>query len=186
MNHEQDAPQVPKAHKDGYVSTIVYAAVGLIILVLVAAAFLTGDGGRPQQGDPAPDFALELLDGSHISLSDLRSQVVVLNFWASWCGPCRREAPALQQVWETYEAKGVVFLGVSYRDAKGASQDFIDAFGITYRNGFDARGQISRAYGVTAVPETFVIDRQGRIVWSHIGEIEAETLVQQLEQLEGM
>jgi len=186
MNHEQDAPQVPKVRKDGHVSMIFYAVVGLIILVLVVAAFLTGGGGRPQQGEPAPDFTLELLDGSQISLSDLRGQVVVLNFWASWCAPCRSEAPALQQVWEMYEDEGVVLLGVSYRDAKGASQDFIDAFGITYRNGFDARGQISRAYGVTAVPETYVIDRQGKMVWSHIGEIEAEALIQQLEQLEGM
>jgi DsbE subfamily thiol:disulfide oxidoreductase len=132
----------------------------------------------------APDFALTLLDGSEISLVGLRGQIVVLNFWASWCSPCRREAPALQRVWEAYRDQGVVFVGVTYQDAEAASLAFIEEFGITYANGVDAMGRISSEYGVTAVPETYVIDRDGRLVWSQIGEVWEETLVEQLARLQ--
>ena len=116
-----------------------------------------------------------------MSLADLRGQVVVLNFWASWCAPCRREAPALQSVWETYKDQGVAFVGVTYHDAEGASLAFIEEYGITYPNGVDEMERISRDYGVTAVPETYVIDRAGRLVWSQIGEVQAQVLIRQIE-----
>jgi cytochrome c biogenesis protein CcmG/thiol:disulfide interchange protein DsbE len=122
------------------------------------------------------------LDGSEITLSDLRGQVVVLNFWASWCAPCRREAPAFQHVWETTHDQGVVFVGVTYHDVPDASLSFIEEYRITYPNGADEMGRISSAYGVSAVPETYVIDREGRLAWSQIGEVQAEALIRQLER----
>ena len=177
------APKAPVAHRKSDVSTVISGIVGLVLLALLAYAFLSSGGGRPQPGDPAPDFTLVLFDGSEVSLSDLRGQVVVLNFWASWCLPCRQEAPALQRAWEMYEDKGVVFLGLTYKDAENASRDFVEEFGITYSNGIDPKFRIGRDYGVTAVPETFVIDRDGKVVWFHIGEVSLDALTEQLAQL---
>jgi cytochrome c biogenesis protein CcmG/thiol:disulfide interchange protein DsbE len=163
--------------------SILWMVVPLAIVGLLAFGFLSSGHSRPQLGEPAPPFTLALLDGSQVALRDLRGQVVVLNFWASWCDPCRREAPELQQVWEQYQDRGVAFLGVTFQDARGASQAFIERFGLTYPNGVDERGRISQAYGVVAVPETFVIDRDGKIAFVHIGEVRAETIVQDLEAL---
>lgn len=184
MTH-QEMPSTPEVQKKSNATAIVSAIVGLGVLALLALAFLSPSGGRPRQGDPAPDFAVVLFDGSEVSLSDLRGQVVVLNFWASWCTPCRREAPELQAVWEMYEGKGVVFLGLSYKDAKDASRAFIEEFGITYPNGADPRGKISRTYGLIAVPETFVIDAEGKVAWFHIGEVQSDELARRLAQTIG-
>ena len=180
----QEFPNASEPMLDRNVTTIISAGVGLGLLALVAFGFLAPGGGRPHQGDPAPDFSVALLDGSQVSLGELRGQVVVLNFWASWCVACRQEAPVLQEAWETYESTGVIFLGVAYKDAKDASQEFVREFGLTYGNGFDERGRISRAYGVVAVPETFVIDRDGSVAWVRIGEIQTGELSEQLEQMQ--
>jgi cytochrome c biogenesis protein CcmG/thiol:disulfide interchange protein DsbE len=178
-------PESPEGRPKRNLSTRLSVAVGLVLLALLAYGFLSSrEGGRPQRGEPAPEFTLDLLDGSTTTLDDLRGRVVVLNFWASWCSPCRLEAPALQSVWETYQDQGVVFVGVTYRDAEGASMAFIEEYGITYPNGVDKGSRISRDYGVTAVPETFVIDRQGQVAWFQIGEVREETLVWQLERLQ--
>ena len=162
------------------VTRILSIVVGLGLLALLAFAFFSPYGGRPLQGEPAPDFSLDLFDGSEVSLSDLRGQVVVLNFWASWCNPCRQEAPDLQEMWEMFEGRGVMFLGLSYKDAEDASRAFIQEFGITYPNGADPRGKIGRSYGVTAVPETFVIDAEGKVAWIKVGPVQADELVRRL------
>jgi cytochrome c biogenesis protein CcmG/thiol:disulfide interchange protein DsbE len=172
------------SQRGGSVPRVLAAVVGLGLLGLVAFGFLSSNGGRPQPGEIAPAFDLVLLDGSPISLDDLRGQVVVLNFWASWCGPCRNEAPALQSVWEAYQDRGVVFLGINYRDAPAASQAFIQEYGITYHNAVDVRSRVSTMYGVTAVPETFVIDGQGKVAWVQIGEVTAETLARELDRIQ--
>jgi DsbE subfamily thiol:disulfide oxidoreductase len=179
---EQSAAQEAGAKRN--LSTPLFVAVGLVLLALMAYGFLSsGEGGRLQPGEPVPEFDLELLDGSSLRWSDLQGQVVVLNFWASWCAPCRREASDLQAVWEAYRDQGVLLVGITYRDAQDASRTFVDEHGITYPNGVDEMGRISDAYGVTAVPETYVIDRQGQLAWSQIGELRAEVLTRQLEQL---
>lgn len=165
------------------VTMLVSAAVGAALLILLALAFFLPGGGRPAPGDPAPDFDLVLLDGSEVSLSNLQGQVVVLNFWASWCMPCREEAPDLQAVWETYRDKDVVLLGIGYKDAADAMQAFMEEFRLTYPNGVDPQGRIGRAYGVTAVPETFVIDAAGRVARFYVGQVSAADLAQQLAQL---
>jgi len=163
-------------------STHLFVAIGLVLLVLLTYGFVSSrDGGRPQPGELAPGFSLTLMDGSELALSDLRGQVVVLNFWASWCSPCRREAPAFQSVWEATKDRGVAFVGVTYRDAQDASLAFIEEYGLTYPNGVDEMGRISDDYGVTAVPETFVIDREGRVAWLQIGEVQADLLARQIE-----
>ena len=180
---DQETAQTPNPQGKGNVSLTIWIVVGLGLVALVAFGFLSPRVSRPQPGEPAPGFSLPLFDGSEVSLGDLRGQVVVLNFWASWCAPCRAEAPGLQSVWEQYEDRGVVFLGVTYKDAEAASLEFVETFGITYANGVDAQGRISRAYGVVAVPETFIIDRDGDVAWVHIGAVKADALSRELARL---
>jgi peroxiredoxin len=176
-------PQAPAARTKSRLTTALPVIVGLGLLVLVTYALLSSDDGRPQPGDYAPDFTLTLFDGLEMSLKDLHGQVVVLNFWASWCTSCRQEAPELQKTWEMFEDQGVTFLGVTFKDAGDASRDAAREAGITYPNGIDVKNRISSAYGVSAVPETFIIDREGKIVWFHAGAVNAETLVEQLAQV---
>jgi DsbE subfamily thiol:disulfide oxidoreductase len=178
---DQEPASTPEVSSKRNLSTSLSVAVAVVLLALLTYGFLSSrSGGRLQRGELVPDFTLALLDGSEVTLAELRGQVVVLNFWASWCAPCRLEASALQSVWEAYRDQGVVFVGVTYHDAQGASLAFINEYGITYPNGVDKRGQISRDYGVTGVPETYVIDREGRLTWFQIGEVDAEELSQQV------
>jgi cytochrome c biogenesis protein CcmG/thiol:disulfide interchange protein DsbE len=97
-------------------------------------------------------------------LTDLRGQVVVINFWASWCLECRVEAAALERTWRDYRARGVTFVGIDWLDTEKEALEYIRRYGVTYPNGPDLRGRIGRTYYLTGVPETIIIDRQGRIV----------------------
>jgi cytochrome c biogenesis protein CcmG/thiol:disulfide interchange protein DsbE len=126
---------------------------------------------------PAPDFQLTLFDGSFVRLSDYRGKAVVLNFWASWCIPCREEAPLLEAAWRALKDRDVVFLGVNIQDSEEAATAFIREFGLSFPNGRDAAAKIAIDYGVYGIPETFFIDRQGRITAKVIGPLGPETLV---------
>jgi cytochrome c biogenesis protein CcmG/thiol:disulfide interchange protein DsbE len=120
----------------------------------------------PKVGAPAPSFSLARLDGAGaVSLRSLRGKTVVLNFWASWCDPCKREAPALEQLWQQYRGKGVVVLGVDSGDAKRDANRFLSAHGITYPIVVDPRELVAaNRYGVPGLPATFVVDPRGRLV----------------------
>jgi cytochrome c biogenesis protein CcmG/thiol:disulfide interchange protein DsbE len=138
--------------------------------------------GRVQEG-PAPDFSLTSFEGETISLSDLKGQVVVLNFWASWCPPCREEAPYLERIWREYQDKGVFFIGVDYVDIEPEAVAYIDEFDITYFNGPDLRTSISQAYQIQGVPETYFISKSGEIAHVHVGPLvppDLETLIEEL------
>ncbi len=113
--------------------------------------------------EPAPDFQMPLFDGSVINLSDYRGEVVVLNFWASWCGPCRWEMPAFERMYQEYGDKGVMFVGVAISDDPANAQAFADEVGVTYPIGADFAGRIARVYRPTTMPTTFFIDREGVI-----------------------
>ncbi|MGH2740306.1 MAG: TlpA family protein disulfide reductase [Actinomycetota bacterium] len=133
---------------------------------------------------PAPPFELEALDGNRtISLSDFAGDVVVLNFWASWCGPCRVEAPGLQRVWEAYRDRGVQFLGVDYRDDRFAARAFQDEFGITFPSVFDPAGELAFDYGLFGLPSTFIINREGRIVFHYTGIVTESLLHDSLDEV---
>ncbi|MCI0790999.1 MAG: TlpA family protein disulfide reductase [Chloroflexi bacterium] len=112
-------------------------------------------------GEPAPDFVLDLFDGSKVRLSDFEGKVVVLNFWASWCPPCRREMPAFERTWQEYRDQGVVFVGVAVQDNEADSRAFAKKVGVTYPIGMDWNGRILRSYRPTSMPTTFLIDREG-------------------------
>jgi cytochrome c biogenesis protein CcmG/thiol:disulfide interchange protein DsbE len=131
----------------------------------------------------APELTLPRLgeDGT-MTLASLRGKVVVLNAWASWCPPCKDEAPALQRAYERWKDRGVVVLGLDFQDTTADALAFVDRHGITYPNVRDGSGDVVSRWGVTGPPETFFIDRQGRIV-SHVpGPLDLQTLDRAIEQ----
>lgn len=167
-------------------SVVTLAVAGLIALIavgLVRKEPLTGASGAARVNRPAADFTLPLFSGGEITLSSLRGKPVVINFWASWCPPCREEAPILEKVWRQYRNKEVTFIGVDIQDAEGDARAYIKEFGITYPNGPDIGGRITIDYGVSGIPVTFFVNREGRIVSRWVGAINEPLLVARIEEL---
>jgi len=129
-----------------------------------------------REAGQAPDLTLQVFDGGMFPLADQRGKVVVVNFWASWCPPCRAEAPRFVAASQKYRDRGVVFVGVDINDNPVDARAFLQEFGIDYVNGPDEKLAITEAYGVTGLPTTLIIDRQGRIRQRWQGEIQAEQL----------
>ena len=140
-------------------------------------------GGRPLVGQSAPDFRLSLLDGETVSLAGLRGQVTVVNFWATWCPSCVEEMPDLQAVWEAYDDQNVAFLGVAFQDEEATVRSAMAEYGTTYAVGLDTGDRIAEQYGITGIPETFIVGPDGRVAYVHIGPITAATLSAQLDAL---
>ena len=142
------------------------AVAGLLGLLIWR---LTHQTKPPKIGGPAPAFSLKRVDASGtLDLASLRGKPVVLNFWASWCVPCKGEAKMLEQAWQQYRKQGVVFVGVDYNDVTSDARTFLAHHGVTYPSVQDGSGNVADRYGVSAVPETYFIDRRGRLVGSHI------------------
>lgn len=140
------------------------------LLALVAFQLRSSQQGILRGGEPAPAFTLTTFDGEMINSADLEGQVVLINFWASWCLPCEQEAAALQSAWELYAQRGdVLFLGIAYVDTEAESLAYLEKWNITYPNGPDLGTTISHAFRMRGVPETFVINRQGEIAFVKIG-----------------
>jgi len=119
----------------------------------------------PGVGSVAPAFTLRRLGGpGRVSLASYRGKPVVLNFWASWCEPCKSEAAVLERDWASYRDRGVVFLGVDYHDLTSDARRFVSAHALTFPMLQDGSGSVTGRYGISQVPETYVLDRQGRVV----------------------
>lgn len=162
------------------------SSIFLIGFVAILAANMMTVKSEDLQGMQAPDFTLPLFDqfeAETVSLSELEGQVVVVNFWASWCVECYREAELLEQAWRDYNDEGVMFIGVGYLDTEKEALAYMEKYGITYPSGPDIGDKISKAYGLAGVPETFFIDRQGQIAHVQIGPIERAELYALLDNL---
>lgn len=175
------------------------ALLGLLGYKLAGnAGWLRGGGGVASGGVPgqffngqlvptafrqAPDFTLPLFSGEQLRLADLRGTPVVVNFWASWCPPCRQEAPLLERTWRAYRPRGVTFVGVDVWDTEQDARKFLRDFDITFPTGPDPRGQITIDYGLAGIPETFFIDRRGQVTRKWIGPFTEETLRAFLDEI---
>lgn len=175
---------------------IILGAIGAIgAIVAVAAVFVVAlnlvgqQGARPTPGTPAPDFVLGAYDGyeagfpQDLKLSNLRGKPVVVNFWASWCVECFKEADALETTYRKYKDQGVVFLGIGYLDQDKPALDYLKQYDITYRNGIDVQQRISRAFRITGVPETFFIDKNGIVREVTIAPLSEAQLSASIEKL---
>ena len=131
----------------------------------------------------ARDFSLATLDGATIDLIGLRGKVVMVDFWASWCPPCRFEAPVLAEVYLEYSDMGVEFVGVDIWDRRQSAIEYIEQFQVPYPNGVDEKGEIAINYGVRGIPEKFFIDQEGMLVKKFVGPVDASTLRSTLDEL---
>jgi cytochrome c biogenesis protein CcmG/thiol:disulfide interchange protein DsbE len=144
------------------------AAVALVAALLGTTVWRLAEGDEPPASGIAPSFTLERLDrAGNVSLAALRGKVTVVNFWASWCGPCRDEVTELESMWRRYRPRGLVVVGVAFNDGKSDARAFARKYGMTYPIAIDGgsnHDHTATAYGITGVPQTFLVDRGGRIV----------------------
>ena len=160
--------------------------LAFVIVLAVMALFAIGiqiRSAKPVEKGLAPQFTLPLFSGGTFSLAEQRGKVVVVNFWASWCIPCRQEAPVLENTWRKYKDRGVVFVGVDYVDTDKEALAFIQEFNVTYPNGPDIGTETARSYRIQGVPETYFVGKDGQLYGNHIGPIDQATLSAKIEEV---
>ena len=139
--------------------------IALVFSVFAASSLASG----AMEGQQAPDFALKNSDGENIRLSEFRGDVVMINFWATWCGPCRQEMPLLDELYQRYQRVGFNLLGVNIDDDSRRAMEMIEELGVDFPVLFDDRKDVSRLYEVEAMPVTVILDRQGTVRFIHHG-----------------
>jgi thiol-disulfide isomerase/thioredoxin len=163
----------------------------LVGLLLIVALVVTGCSGASEasvkkgvsQGSYALDFTLEALDGSEASLSDYAGSVVLVNFWATWCPPCRDEIPHFEEAYQAYQDEGLVVLGVNYQESAAEVEPFVQGFGVTYPILLDESGMLAKEYRAVGLPTSVLVDRDGVIQVRHSGYLSEGQLEQYLSEL---
>ncbi|MCY4261910.1 MAG: TlpA disulfide reductase family protein [Candidatus Dadabacteria bacterium] len=161
----------------------------VIIIVLLAYTLWSGLSEKgnvqtPSQlvGKPAPGFTLKSFDGEEVKLSDFQGKTLLVNFWASWCHPCREEAPAIERAYISLLGKQVEFIGINIMDDRKSAEEYIKSFGGTFVNIYDPENRIHLAYGVGGVPETFFVNPEGVITGKHRGPLTEEMIMGYIEE----
>lgn len=162
---------------------VIVGFLGLLVWGMLNKQPITGLSGITRVDRPAPDFILTTFKGTTISLEGLRGKPVVINFWASWCPPCRIEAALLERTWRAYKNEGLIFLGINLQDRKEDALNYIREFDITYPNGPDPTGEISIDYGVSGLPVTFFVSRDGEVDRRWVGAVEKSVLNSWIEEI---
>ncbi len=140
------------------------------IIALLCSAFAASSlASSGMEGQTAPDFALKSSTGENLRLSEYRGDVVMINFWATWCGPCRQEMPLLDELYNRYQRVGFNLLGVNIDDDSSRAMQMADELGIDFPVLFDASKEVSRLYRVDAMPVTVLVDREGTVRYVHHG-----------------
>ncbi|GJM40261.1 MAG: hypothetical protein DHS20C20_05430 [Ardenticatenaceae bacterium] len=165
-----------------HLGTFITFGLVLGLLALLGWGLVQVNLGQVDSG-MAPDFTITSFEGETITLSELRGQVVIINFWASWCPPCREEAAYLEATWRKYQDQGVVFIGVDYVDTEKEALAYMEEFDITYFNGPDIGTRISHDYRMDGVPETYYVAKNGELRGVKIGPLAAPELDEKIEEL---
>jgi len=139
------------------------------LVTLVLAAALAAPAAHAAAPVPASDFTLPARDGGTLRLSDLKGQVVMINFWATWCGPCRQEMPLLQQLQSKYEPLGFTLLGVNVENDSAAAQAWLKGVPVSFPILFDRKNEVAERFGVQGMPSTVFVDREGKVRYVHRG-----------------
>ncbi len=160
-----------------FAAGVVWAFLSRVPAVQVAQA---GPPPSPKEGFTAPDFTLDLLGGGEVTLSELRGNPVVLNIWATWCGPCREEMPAIEKVYRSYKELGLTVIGLNLtsQDSEQAVSDFVQELELTFPIALDRDGSVGNRYQLMGLPTTYFIDNQGVIQSVVVGGPMSETLIQ--------
>ena len=136
----------------------------------------TSRSGKELVGKKVPSFVAPKVGGQLVSLENYKNKPLVLNFWASWCPPCRDETPGMERIWRKYEDQGVVILGINVQDGEKEAERYISEFGVTFSNALDLDGSITVDYGVTGLPVTFFIDNDSVVTGRWVGSISEDRL----------
>jgi cytochrome c biogenesis protein CcmG/thiol:disulfide interchange protein DsbE len=163
----------------------IFIAILALIALLGFGLAIKGEGGIAL-GEPLPEAELPLLGASAsatASLGDYRGSWVLANVWASWCDPCRDEAPALERFWRAHRGGDFVLVGIDTQDNTSDALDFVEEFGLTYEQLHDGSGEYAKEIGTTWVPESVLLDPDGNVAYHRPGPITEEVLAEQVEPL---
>lgn len=142
-----------------------------------------GAGSDTLVGKPAPAFAIETLDGDREGTPYHKGEPMVITFWGSWCGQCKKEAPALAAAYAAFKEQGVVFIGVVIKDRPENAMAFMNKYGLSYKNGLEPTADLSTKYQVAGIPKTIFIDKNGTVSYTHLGPISENILTREIKKI---